>query len=218
MLSGGEPTVRKDIFDLIAKGRELANVEKISIATNAQKLTDINYVKELIKAGLEFVFFSFNDLAYDGSTVFENKMVALENCIELRLPIWLNRVIDNLDQIDSLLQMIENRRKGIFKMTIRSAKPFGPSYPDEQICLSDIVNYLGKNDDIMKGRTPFNRHVRIYGIRTKVCSWSNDSGIIDPIDVTYLISDDRLLPFHRGMKYDELLIKANAGISVETDF
>lgn len=39
-----------------------------------------------------------------------------------------------------------------------------------------------------------------------ICSWINDMKRIGPLDSSYIISDNTLTTFHRGMKMDELLL------------
>ena len=69
------------------------------------------------------------------------------------------------------------------------------------------AKYLKKENDYRKGDSPFNNYITLKGKNVKVCSWINDVKRIDPIDSNYIISDDTLTPFHRGMKMDEALLK-----------
>src|SRR5271157_398176 len=58
-LSGGEPTLRKDLPDIIRKGRELG-FSDVMLTTNGGKLSkSVEYCKELLDAGLDAVYLSF---------------------------------------------------------------------------------------------------------------------------------------------------------------
>lgn len=208
-LIGGEPTVREDLFDIITaiKKRDAGRI--LSVSTNGQKLRDWEYVRELKERGLDFVFLSFNDPSYETSPeVYENKVAALENCLRAGMPLWLQRTVERLDQIDSLYPIVKKYNKAIFQMTIRSVKSFGILYPSKEVFLSDMLRHLKKENDYVKGRTPFNCHVYIQGKKTMVGSWIND--VQRALDWKYVISNDELTTFYRGMKMDEVLLKTGA--------
>lgn len=208
-LIGGEPTLRHDLMPLIQRAKEQAPQHKLSLGTNGQKLSDLNFVHQLQDHGLDFVFLSLNDVAYEVSqAVWENKIAALENCHRLRMPVWLQRTVDRLPQVDSLAPLIERHGEVIFNITLRVVKPFGLVHPDADFYVSDILRYLDKERESCKGTSPFNRQVRWHRKKVKVCSWVNDMTRLDPIDSRYLISNDTVTTFHRGMKLDEVLIKA----------
>lgn len=214
-LIGGEPTVRDDLTDLIIGAKEVMNSRKLSLGTNGQRLKDLDFAAKLKDSGLDFVFLSLNDICYEESaSIYNNKIKALDNCLKLNIPVWLQRTIDDLSQIDSIFDIVEKYSSVVFNLTLRAVKPFGTYYPKSQIYTSDIAKYLDNESSAMKGTTPFNRHVYIKGKRTKICSWVNDMVRLDPIDSNYLISDGTLTTFHRGMKLDEnLLLQAKSAKS-----
>lgn len=207
-LIGGEPTVRTDLPEIISAMKGLAPERKISVASNGQKLADSAGLERLRAAGMDFLFLSVNDLAYEVSEQsLANKLAALENCQRLGVPVWLQRTIDSLGQLDSLPALMERFSRVVFRVTIRAAKPFGVEYPKGQVFVSDMLSYLGCGGEAHWGTTPFNRHVRLQGKPVKLCSWVNDVRRIDPLDSYYIISSDEVTKFHRGMKQDELLLK-----------
>lgn len=206
-LIGGEPTVREDLPDIIRATKHAIGKKRISIGTNGQRLGDIEYLKGLKGNGLDFVFLSLNDIEYEESeSVYRNKIEALRNCLKLNIPVWFQRTIDDLKQLDSVPEILDSFKKAIYNVTLRAVKPFGPYWPVKQIFVSDIVKYLGKESSATKGTMPFNRYVVLKGKTTKVCSWVNDVKMTDPVDSNYVISDGTLTTFHRGMKMDEKII------------
>jgi len=207
MLSGGEPTLRNDLFHFIRTAKAANERRKISIATNGLKLKDIGFVRQLRDSGLDFVFLSCNDKEYEKSkAAHDNKIVALDNCQKTGIPVWISRIIEHVGQVDSLFEIIERYKKTIFQITIRSPKPFGVTHPVRQVYVSDILKYLRKESEYAKGRSPFNVYIRLQGKKVKITSWVNDMKRLDPIDDDYLISNDTVLPFHRGKRIDELLL------------
>ncbi|MCX5726708.1 MAG: radical SAM protein, partial [Candidatus Saganbacteria bacterium] len=90
-LTGGEPTVRDDLESVIAEIRQLG--KKVQIVTNGLKLSDPAYLKRLIDAGLDNVFFSFD--SFKGSFYGSFK----EGCTEKQAILDLKkRALENLDK------------------------------------------------------------------------------------------------------------------------
>lgn len=85
-LSGGEPTIREDLPQIIASAKE-AGCPYVQLNTNGIRLgVSEEYVKSLADAGLSFVFMQFDgtdDAIYRrlrGRDLFEIKRNAIENC------------------------------------------------------------------------------------------------------------------------------------------
>lgn len=85
-LSGGEPTVRDDLPEIVAAARE-AGCESIQLNSNGIRLgQDESYVRALADAGLSFVFMQFDgteDQIYQtlrGKPLFDIKQAAIKNC------------------------------------------------------------------------------------------------------------------------------------------
>lgn len=94
-LSGGEPTVRDDLPDVVAAARD-AGCENIQLNSNGIRLgRDRSYTKELADAGLSFVFMQFDgteDAIYEklrGKPLFAEKKSAIEACSQELLGVTL---------------------------------------------------------------------------------------------------------------------------------
>ncbi len=93
--SGGEPTIRKDLFDLIKKAKELG-FHHVEVNTNGLRLAhDVNFAKGLVDAGLSTIYLQFDGLTSEvykftrGVDLLDTKMKAIENCREAGLSIVL---------------------------------------------------------------------------------------------------------------------------------
>lgn len=111
VLIGGEPTLRKDLPTIIKKIRELGF--PVKLATNGIKLKDMNYLKKLMKAGLDWVvlqFDGFSSKIYSelrGKELLEVKLKVLQNLEKLNIRTQLSVMVDkftNLDQIGQILK------------------------------------------------------------------------------------------------------------------
>jgi len=93
--SGGEPTIRKDLFDLVRKAKELG-FHHVELNTNGLRLAkSLEFCRGLLEAGVSTVYLQFDGLTSDvyeftrGVDLLDIKMKALENCREAGLSIVL---------------------------------------------------------------------------------------------------------------------------------
>lgn len=114
-LSGGEPTVRKDIETIIKKLKQ--RKKKVVIFSNGLKLAEENFASMLKKAGTRNVILQFDSPSDDenrymrGKNLFEIKKKAIENAAASNLPIYLQSVILKDRNIKNLKKIIEFSRK-----------------------------------------------------------------------------------------------------------
>jgi uncharacterized radical SAM superfamily Fe-S cluster-containing enzyme len=93
--SGGEPTLRDDLPEIVASARNMG-YDHVQINTNGIRLAqDTNYGRALRDAGATVVFLQFDGLTDDvyvrirGTRLLEIKQTAIERCAELKLGIIL---------------------------------------------------------------------------------------------------------------------------------
>lgn len=122
--SGGEPTVREDLFDLISLAKELG-FHHVEVNTNGLRLAkSLDYCRGLVEAGMSTVYLQFDGLTSDvysftrGIDLLEIKMKAIENC----------------------------RKAGIHSVVLVVTLINGVN--DHQI--GDIIRFAIKNSDIVK--------------------------------------------------------------------
>jgi len=93
--SGGEPTIRQDLPELIEKAKELG-FHHVEVNTNGLRLAnDPDFAKQLVDAGLSTIYLQFDGLTSDvyeftrGVDLLDIKMKAIENCRKVGLSIVL---------------------------------------------------------------------------------------------------------------------------------
>lgn len=117
-LSGGEPTVRDDLPEIIKMARD-KGFAYIQINSNGRRLArEDGYAKQLKRAGASVIFMQFDgtmDEIYQqmrGEPLFEEKQRAIENCRKAGLPVTLVPTIArnvNLDNIGAMMNfLLEN--------------------------------------------------------------------------------------------------------------
>jgi len=83
--SGGEPTIRNDLFDLVRKAKEVG-FRHVEVNTNGVRISqDPEYPKQLKAAGVSTIYLQFDGLTPDvykfirGLDLYDTKMKAIEN-------------------------------------------------------------------------------------------------------------------------------------------
>ncbi len=93
--SGGEPTIRKDLTELIVKAKELG-FHHVEVNTNGLRLAnDPEFAQQLVDAGLSTIYLQFDGLTAEvyeytrGVDLLDIKMKAIENCRKAGLSLVL---------------------------------------------------------------------------------------------------------------------------------
>lgn len=134
--SGGEPTIRRDLPELIEFAKKLG-YKKIAITTNGRMLSEKNYCKRLIEAGLNSAVFSIhghNAILHDYLTntkgSFQQLVKGFKNFKKLKKDAWIctNTVMlkQNLKFLPSIAKL--NIRLGTNAMEFIFPHPKGKAY------------------------------------------------------------------------------------------
>ena len=118
-LTGGEPTTRKDLFEIVRLGKEIG-FSAIDVNTNGVVIgSDPTYVQRLSESGFTGIYLQFDGLtrlAYEkirGQDLLDIKLKAIENCREAGVQVALSVTVVwgvNHDQIGDLLDFaLQNR-------------------------------------------------------------------------------------------------------------
>lgn len=113
-LSGGEPTIRDDLPEIVAMGKAMG-FNFIQINTNGLRLArETDYLKKLRDAGVTSVFLQFdgtNDRIYRqlrGRDLLQDKIRAIENCAEQKIGVILVPTLVpgvNVDNIGEIIRL-----------------------------------------------------------------------------------------------------------------
>ena len=139
-LSGGEPTVREDLPDIIKMGRE-KGFDYIQINTNGRRLAlEKGYAKKLKNAGATVIFMQFDGMqdsiyeALRGEPLLEIKKKAIQNCRKAGLPVTIVPTVVkdvNLDNIGAMMDFLLENVDVIKGIHFQPVSFFG-RYPDSE--------------------------------------------------------------------------------------
>ncbi|EAT16896.1 radical SAM protein [Desulfuromonas acetoxidans] len=118
-LTGGEPTVRKDLPDIIALCREIG-FSAIEVNTNGVVISrNLNYLEQLAASGATGIYMQFDGLDDDvfkkvrGANLLKDKLQAIENCRRIGMQIVLAMAVIrgiNDEQMGKVLEFgLKNR-------------------------------------------------------------------------------------------------------------
>lgn len=182
VLMGAEPTVRKDLIDLIRAINSIVKT-KIMILTNGVNLHKEEYVKQFTEFQNVSFTFGLNHPSYQGIIVRQKQEQGLENCLKYNIPIKnISYTLESFDQLDYCLNEIQhfnNEKKYCSMYRIRVGTDIGRS-PDvekmymshlvektKQVCLKNDWTFTPRPDLGIRAHYP----VEINGVLVKLIQW-----------------------------------------------
>lgn len=169
-LSGGEPTIRDDLPEIIAMGKKLG-IPHIIVNTNGLRIAkEAEYAKSLKESGLDTIYLQFDAvddgiyMKIRGSKLLSHKIKAVENCANEGIGVVLVPTINslNLHQIKDVIQLAQNWTPTIHGIMFQPMSYFG-RYPitptnDDRITIPDLLYEIEKH---MEGKLSINNFVPI---------------------------------------------------------
>lgn len=141
-LAGAEPTVRKDLPELIKAIQAVpGKPRRIIVLTNGVRLADKDYAKKFV--GIENLSWTvgLNHPDYQGHRVRAKQIAGIENCVELGFLIKnISYTLEGLDQLEYCLEEIQTfYKKYCEQFRIRVGVDIGRVPDEETIYLSQLV-------------------------------------------------------------------------------
>jgi uncharacterized radical SAM superfamily Fe-S cluster-containing enzyme len=151
-LSGGEPSVREDLPDIVRAAVDLG-CAYVQLNTNGLRLAlDEKFAADLAEAGLSFVFMQFDgidDAIYRrlrGRDMFAMKMRAIENCAKYKIGVTLVPTLVrgvNTDAIGGIARFAASLSptvRGVhFQPVCFMGRHLNANYSDERFTLDELV-------------------------------------------------------------------------------
>jgi uncharacterized radical SAM superfamily Fe-S cluster-containing enzyme len=122
--SGGEPTIRNDLFELVRKAKELG-IRHVEVNTNGIRLSQsVDYCRELKAAGVSTIYLQFDGLKRE-----------------------VYKFIRGVDLLDTKMKAIENLRQAGFDSVVLVVTLI-KGVNDTQ--LGDVINFAVQNFDVIR--------------------------------------------------------------------
>ncbi len=154
-LSGGEPTVRDDLPEIVALGRRMG-FQHIMINTNGVRIAkDMEYLQRLVHAGAGTIFLQFDGVSDDvyqytrGTNLADIKVKAVSNCAEAEIGVILVPVLIpgiNDHQLGDIIQFAKSWMPTIRGVHFQPISYLGryPAVPrdEDRITIPDVIDGL----------------------------------------------------------------------------
>ena len=191
ILAGAEPTLRKDLPELIRNIRHVQQRlgrthQDITILTNGVKLADKKWTEDIAKAGCRAVMIGLNHSSYQGNTVHQKQLQGIENCKEFGIIVYyIGYTLENLDHIPDVLEEIQKLGNSATQYRVRAGSDIGRNPDEPRYYLSDHVKAIKAYAD-SKGWTwekipaddnLYHYMVKINGIVHRLIQWSDPKTI-----------------------------------------
>ena len=159
-LSGGEPTMRDDLPEVIAAAKQ-AGCKYVQLNSNGLRLAeDRKYLRKLAEAGLSFVFMQFDgteDAIYQklrGRALFKIKQQAIENCSALNIGVTLVPTLVpgvNIQKIGETIHFAVSQSPAVRGVHFQPVSFFGripaPPSDDMRFTLDQLIFEIERQTD-----------------------------------------------------------------------
>jgi uncharacterized radical SAM superfamily Fe-S cluster-containing enzyme len=141
ILAGAEPTVRKDVANVIKEIKKHHSNRKVGLLTNGVKLSNEKFVIELKEAGADAFFIGLNHPDYQGVKVHNKQLKGIKNLVKHGLSIeYIGYTCESKEQLADIIFEAQKLCTVTDMIRIRFGSDIGRT-PDEQLrTLSDNYN------------------------------------------------------------------------------
>ena len=194
ILAGAEPTVRKDLPDLVIAikeyQRETDQTGLIMLLTNGVNFSKKQYVQELKDAGVDGIMLGLNHPSYQGQKIHDKQIQGIRNCAEIGLYVYyVGYTVEDLDHLPDIIEEIQYIGNSILTpnthFRIRAGSDIGRSPDEPRWYLSDHVSKI-RNYCRIHGHTweklpgddnIYHYMVNINGLTHRLIQWSDPKTI-----------------------------------------
>lgn len=183
MLAGAEATLRPDFVELCAEINKLG-FERFEVLSNGLRFASEDFTKKCYDAGLKIICFGLNHPSYQGESVHEKQLRALEVLIDHKYEIgYVGYTIEDLDHVEFILNEIkEIHHPRINHYRIRCGSFIGRSSDKQRSYLSNLVKKIKEltNNEIVpypSDDNPYHVMVNWNGILLRLIQWPDVTNI-----------------------------------------
>lgn len=151
-LSGGEPTIRDDLPQIVAMGKEMG-FEHIQVNTNGVRLAeDKEYLHKLKENGASVIFLQFDGTTEDvylhtrGKELLAAKLKAIENCAQVEIGVILVPTLIpgvNMHQIGDIVELAKSWIPVVKGIHLQPISYFGrypfPPADEDRVTIPDVL-------------------------------------------------------------------------------
>ena len=140
ILSGAEPTLRKDFNELVSEIKRLDPSITVSVMTNGICFSNLDYVKKAKESGLISVNVGLNHPSYnDHAAIRKKQLTAIDNLhLEGMSISYISYTMMSLDEIDFIMNEVCSNEWRSKNFRIRYGSDIGRNPGQERLFVSDV--------------------------------------------------------------------------------
>ena len=191
ILAGAEPTLRKDLPELITRIADLQIKlgrlhQDITILTNGVRFADKKWVKQIKDAGCRAVMIGLNHPSYQGNTVHQKQLTGIQNCVDAGIFVYyVGYTLEDTNHIPDVLDEIQRLGNSAWQYRVRAGSEIGRTPDEPRWYLSDhikaIKDYVDSQgwtwEKISADDNLYHYMVKINGITHRLIQWSDPKTI-----------------------------------------
>lgn len=188
ILSGAEPTLRKDFNTLVKEITKLDPDITVSVMTNGIRFSDLNYVKSAIEHGLSSVNIGLNHPSYnDHKAIRKKQLEAINNAHTEGLHIsYISYTMMTLDEVDFIMKEICSNDWRSKNFRIRYGSDIGRNPGQNRIFVSDVYKSIEqwcKNNNksferiIQADNNIYHVMAKVDGKDIRIIQWCDETDI-----------------------------------------
>jgi hypothetical protein len=183
MIAGAEPTLRPDFIKLCNELDSL-NFEQFELLTNGIRFASKEFTDSCYQAGLKTLCFGLNHPSYQGDTVHNKQLTALDNLIDRGYAIgYVGYTIEDYEHLEFILNEIKTiNSPQINHYRIRCGSFIGRSSDQQRSYLSTLVAKIsaltgGELTSYLADDNPYHVMVNWNGIILRLIQWPDVTNI-----------------------------------------
>jgi MoaA/NifB/PqqE/SkfB family radical SAM enzyme len=188
ILSGAEPTLRKDFTELVTEIKKLDPNITVSVMTNGICFSDVDYVKQAKASGLSSVNIGLNHPSYNDHAIIRRKQLsAINNVHSERLGIsYISYTMMSLEEVDFIMKEICSNEWLSKNFRIRYGSDIGRNPGQERIFVSDVYkaieSWCAKNNKSFSRITEADNNIyhvmaNVEGKEIRIIQWCDETDI-----------------------------------------
>lgn len=169
-ISGGEPTIRKDIFEIIRYAKE-TGYRKICLITNGIKMHDESFCNKLIEAGMNDILFSIHspieeehDYLTQVKGSWRKLMAGLDHISKSNIEYRINTTVTNANykNIDSLFKLLRPYKPHAINLLIFNPSEETVEKENDEV---RIVDYNKVAEEVSKAISKYGKDFETINVR-----------------------------------------------------
>ena len=146
ILSGAEPTLRKDFEKLVSQIKLLHPEITVSVMTNGIRFSDLSYLKRAKEAGLNSINVGLNHPSYnDHKAIRKKQLMAINNAHSEGMPIsYISYTMMSLDEVNFIMNEICSNNWRSKNFRIRYGSDIGRNPGQIRLFVSDVYKAIEK--------------------------------------------------------------------------